>query len=503
MMKEATHKWRNWSAFSLAIVQAALGGCGGSGPSTASAAGASSGGTQGATAGAAKPNIVFILTDDLDVESLASMPKLQAFLVNVGVSFQNSFASNPVCCPSRASMLRGQYSHNHRVWTNGRGNNTCFDDFRSAGHEGSTIATWLQAAGYRTGLIGKYLNRYPATRGGIVEDTHVPAGWDEWFVVFNSDYNSDSYFDYSANDNKKIVKFGKTDADYETDVLTRRAVDFINRAKDSGKPFFLWVATTAPHAPADPAPRHLYSQADKRVPRSPNFNEADLSDKARWYRDSLPLLRPSDITDMEGTYKRRLETLQAVDDQIERVLLALDSNALLGSTYLIFTSDNGYMQGQHRFPSGKDAPYEESIRVPLIVRGPGVPAGLKPAHDVSNIDIAPTIAELAQAQAPSFVDGRSLVPLLSAAPPPLASWRPDVLIEHEPADVNGLPSWFVLRNAREKFIDYPATAEEEYYNLIDDPFEMDSRHRALDPTRRSQMKARLLQLEGCSGATCR
>ena len=493
------------SAFYLAIAQMILGGCAGGGPSTASSSGATSSGTGTTSVAAlgAKPNIVFIVTDDLDVESIASMPKLQAFMVNVGASFQNSFASNPVCCPSRASMLRGQYSHNHRVWTNGRGNNTCFDDFRSTGLESSTVATWLQTAGYRTGLVGKYLNRYPATRAGIVEDTHVPAGWDEWFAVFNSDYNSDSYFNYFANDNKKVVSFGKADADYETDVLTRRAVDFIGRAKDSGKPFFLWIATTAPHAPSDPAPRHIYSQADKRVPRTPSFNEADLSDKPRWYRDNLPLMKPSDITDMEGTYKRRLETLQAVDDQVERVLLALDSSALLGSTYVIFTSDNGYLQGQHRFQSGKDAPYEESIRVPLIVRGPGVPAGLRPVYDVSNIDIAPTLAELGQAQAPSFVDGRSLVSLLSAAPPALASWRQEVLIEHEPADVNGLPSWFALRNSREKFIGYPATGEEEYYNLVDDPFETDSKHRALDPARKAQLKSRLLQLEGCSGASCR
>lgn len=450
----------------------------------------------------AKPNIIFILTDDLDVESASHMPKLKAFVAGVGVTFSNSFASNPVCCPSRATMLRGQYSHNHGIWSNGRGNNTCFDDFRSAGNEASTVATWLKAAGYRTGLIGKYLNRYPAVRSGIPDESYVPPGWDDWFVVYNREFNSDSYFDYFANDNGQRVTFGKSESDYETDVLAGRAVDVIKKNAGAA-PLFLWIATTAPHAPNEPARRHLYAHADKRAPRTPNFNEDDISDKPRWYRDNLPLLKPADITDLDGTYKRRVETMQGVDDLLEKVLLALDAAGQLGNSYVFFTSDNGYMNGNHRFPSGKDAPYEESIRVPLLVRGPGVPAGVTLPHDVSNVDIAPTLADLAQAQAPGFVDGRSLVPLLQAAPTPLSSWRQDVLLEHQPGDPNGLPSWFALRNSREKFVDYQATSEEEYYNLENDPFETESKHRALDSARKSQLKARLSQLAGCAGAACR
>jgi arylsulfatase A-like enzyme len=450
----------------------------------------------------AKPHIVFIVADDLDVESISHMPKLQAFMAGVGVTFSNSFASNPVCCPSRATMLRGQYSHNHGVWTNGRGFNSCFSDFRAAGHESSTVATWLKAAGYRTGLVGKYLNRYPASRGGIVDNTYVAPGWDDWFVVYNSEFNSDSYFDYFANDNGKIVTFGKTQADYETDVLAARAVDFIKASAAGGAPMFLWIATTAPHAPSEPAARHLYAYANKFIPRSPNFNEEDMSDKPRWYRENLPLLRPSDIVDIEGTYKRRLETMGAVDDLIEKVLQALDAAGALGSSYLFFTSDNGYMQGPHRFPSGKDAPYEESIRVPLLVRGPGVARATLP-HDVSNIDLAPTFAELAQVQAPGFVDGRSLVPLLGGSPTPASNWRQDLLLEHEPVDSNGLPSWSAVRNSREIYVDYPAVSEEEYYDLINDPYQLDSKHRALDGARKAQLRARLRQLQECAGASCR
>jgi arylsulfatase A-like enzyme len=202
-------------------------------------------------------------------------------------------------------------------------------------------------------------------------------------------------------------------------------------------------------------------------------------------------------------YKRRVETLQAVDDMLEKLLLALDAAGQLGNTFVFFTSDNGYMSGNHRFPSGKDAPYEESIRIPLYVRGPGVPPGVTLPHDVSNIDVAPTLAELGQAQAPAFVDGRSLAPLLTGAPPSLANWRQDLLLEHEPADPAGLPSWFALRTPGEKYVDYPANAEEEYYDLANDPYENESRHRQLDPARRTQFRNRISQLRTCAGASCR
>lgn len=479
---------------------------GGGGAPAAPAPGARSAFTEGlahAASGQAKPNIVFIVTDDMDMSTLPYMPKLQAFVANVGVSFQNSFVANPVCCPSRATMLRGQYTHNHAIWTNGRGNNTCFDDFRAAGLEASTVATWLQTAGYRTGLIGKYLNRYPANRGPL-DDGYVPQGWDYWFAIFNAEFNSDAYFTYFANDNRTVRTYGRRAEDYSTDVMTGKAVEFINgNAAAGGKPYFLWIATYAPHNDPIPAPRHDNAHADKRAPRTPNFNEEDIGDKPTWYRENLPLLSSREVSDLDSVYRKRLETLQAVDDMVEKVLLALEASGGLGDTYLFFTSDNGYMPGNHRFSNGKDAPYEESIRVPLLVRGPGVPSGVTLPHDVSNIDLAPTFAALGQAQAPAFIDGRSLVPLLSSAPPAVSGWRQDLLFEHEPVDAGGLPSWAALRNSREKFVDYPANAEEEYYDLVADPYETESKHRALDPAKKSQLKARLGQLQGCAGASCR
>jgi arylsulfatase A-like enzyme len=477
--------------------------CGGSGGSQGLQTNDPSASTEGSVRAAstqAKPNIVMIVADDLDMASIAYMPKLQAFMANVGMTFPQSFTVAPVCCPSRATMLRGQYTHNHRVWTNGRGNNTCFDDFRAAGLETSTVATWLRGAGYRTALLGKYLNRYPANRG-VLDDSYVPPSWDYWFAIFNSEYNSDAYFEYFANNNKKLEKYGKKSEEYSTDVLTAKAVEFIKgNAEAGGKPFLLWVATTAPHANPVPAPRHENAHADKRAPRSPNFNEGDLSDKPRWYRDNMPLLSNTDVNDVDWLFRKRLETLQSVDDMVEKVIQALADAGTLGNSYLFFTSDNGFLAGNHRFPSGKEAPYEESIKIPLIVRGPGVAAGVRSALPVANMDLAPTFAELAQAQAPAFVDGRSLVPLFASG---AGSWRQDLLIEHQPVDSGGIPTWFAVHNNREVFVDYQATSEEEYYDLEADPFQLESKHRALDPQRKRELKARISQLQGCAGASCR
>jgi arylsulfatase A-like enzyme len=475
------------------VLAAACGGGGGGGSSSPAAPT----GSPSTPAAASKPNFVLVIADDLDSHSVESMPKLRSLVTERGITFQNSFGANPVCCPARATYLRGQYSHNHGIWTNGRGTTTCADDFRRGGLEASTLVTWLQTAGYRTGMVGKYLNKYP---GGAPDasETYVPPGWDDWYAVF-SPVGSDAYYDYSINENSNVVFYGSRPTDYMTDVLAGKAVDFVRKG---GKPFFLWFSTSAPHAPAIAADRHKFAHADKFIPKRSSFNEEDMSDKPRWYRENLPRMSASDVVSLEGLYKSRLDTLLAVDDAIERILQAVDALGQLQNTYVIFTSDNGFVLGYHRFPGGKDAPYEESIRVPLIVRGPSTPAGARVEHDVINIDLAPTIAELAGASAAGFVDGRSLASLLGASPPPLASWRQDVLSEHEPAG-EGLPAWYMLRARDYKYVDYPTQSEFEYYDLATDPYEEASRHRSLDPARRQQLQTRLNQLTSCRGAGCR
>jgi N-acetylglucosamine-6-sulfatase len=372
-----------------------------------------------------RPNIIFILTDDLDTKEIAFMPKLKSLIIDQGTSFSNFFVTYSLCCPSRSTILRGQYPHNHRVLSNTPPNGS-FIRFHNLGNENSTIATWLRSAGYRTMLTGKYLNGYPTG----VEPTYVPPGWDEWYspAVGNAYGN----YNYSLNENGKLVRYGNAPDDYFTDVLSRKAVDFIRRASREPRPFFMYLATYAPHAPATPAPRHQGLFLNETLPRSPSFNEADMSDKPAWI--GRPPLGPRQIQQLEAHYRKRLQSLQAVDDLIVALVNELQAQGQLARTYIFFMSDNGFHLGEHRLPVGKDTAYEEDIRVPMIVRGPGVPEGRTLPHIGLNNDFAPTWAELAGASAPGFVDGRSLVPLLGANPPAVDGWRQSFLVERHNAE---------------------------------------------------------------------
>jgi arylsulfatase A-like enzyme len=457
-----------------------------------------------ASASRRRPNIVFVLTDDLDSGSLELMPKTLALVGSPGATFLNSFAATPLCCPSRASLLTGQYAHNHGILTNGGGARSCFEDFRDRGSERAALPSWLKAAGYRTGFVGKYLNRYPGA-DAAANDGYVPPGWDDWHATFvprgSENCPSCAYYDYAINDNGEVERHGRREADYITDVETERALGFIRGARAAGgdAPFFLWLAYTAPHSPSIPAPRHQGGYADKRAPRTAAFNEDDIDDKPNWFR-SQPKLSAADIADLDGVYRSRLESLMAVDDAVESIVDALATIGELQDTYIFFTSDNGFLLGQHRFPGGKAAVYEESIRVPLLVRGPGVTAGRRPVEAALNIDLAATFAEIAAATPTDFVDGRSLVPLFSGAAP---AWRKDLLVEFEAANVEGLPSWAGLRDAESIFVDYPAVAEREYYDLVRDPEQLENRYRSLDSARATSLVTRLNQLLDCRGASCR
>ena len=219
--------------------------------------------------GPTHPNIIFILTDDMALRDLEFMPKLKKFLIEEGTTFSNYFVTNSQCCPSRSSILRGQYVHNHGVESNSAG----FRRFYQLGNESSTMATWLKAAGYMTGYMGKYLNGYPTGSS----KTHVPPGWDEWHgAIGGAGYNQ---FDYSLNENGKIVAYGRADADYLTDVISRKTTAFIHQVIDKKKPFFLHLAPFAPHEPAIPAPRHRTLFADAKAPRSASFNAKDVGSK--------------------------------------------------------------------------------------------------------------------------------------------------------------------------------------------------------------------------------
>ena len=448
----------------------------------------------------ARPNVILILTDDLDAKAIAHMPRLRAQLADRGVTFANFFVTTSLCCPSRSSILRGQYVHNHHVYTNQppRGG---FETFRALGHERSTVATWLQAAGYRTVLMGKYLNGYPDRTA----PTYVPPGWEEWYSPSRGGYAN---FNYTMNENGRLVAYGSRPEDYMTDVLARKAADVIRRSGRDGKPFFIYLATYAPHAPATPAPRHANAFTDVTAPRPPSFNEADVSDKPGWVqqREALSAVQ---VARIDEQYRTRLRSLLAVDEMIEAMIDVLRQTGQLDRTYLFFTSDNGFHMGEHRLMPGKNTAFEEDIHVPLLVRGPGVPAGRVVDALVLNIDLAPTFAALARAQTPSFVDGRSLTGWLGAAAPP-GSWRDAFAIEHyneqprnarQARPARQIPEFAGLRMRSLVYVEYE-TGELELYDFTADPYQLNNLAAGASRELIARLSARLAALRACRGQNC-
>lgn len=436
-----------------------------------------------------RPNIIFILADDLDARSIAFMPNLEALIREQGTSFTNYFVNVSLCCPSRSSILRGQYAHNHQVLTN-RSPNGGYKRFRDLGHESSTVAVWLQAAGYRTALIGKYLNGYPDN-----DPTHVPPGWDEWDAVFNGHYIS-----YEINENGRVVAYGTAEEEYETDVLSRKATAFI-RQSAGGPPFFIYLAPYAPHSPSRPARRHRDTFPGVTAPQPPSFNEADVSDKPAWVQ-ALPLFGNSDIVDINARYRERLQSMLAVDEMIKSLIDTLAATHELDSTYIFFSSDNGYHIGEHRRKLTKNSAYDPDIHVPLIVRGPGVPLAQEVNELAINIDLAPTFAELAGATTPDFLDGRSLVPLLHNDPLP-PGWPQAFIVEHwtNPSDNDSIPTFQAVRTNDYLYVEY-ITGERELYDRRADPDELQNLYDTADPALIAAQAATLDALRDCAGTNC-
>ncbi|MDQ3866658.1 MAG: sulfatase-like hydrolase/transferase, partial [Actinomycetota bacterium] len=420
-----------------------------------------------APAAAARPNLVLILTDDQRWDTLAAMPTVERELVARGVTFMNAFAVNPLCCPSRASFLTGRYSHSTGVYDNRapHGGASSFDD-------SSTLATWLASAGYRTAYVGKYLNGY---RYRV-----VPRGWDRWFG-FNG-----GFFDYWLSVDGIATFFGESAESYSTDVLTHEAISFI---ETTGDPFFLVYAPYAPHAPATPAPRH--EGAFARVPawRPPSYDELDVADKPGWLR-GWPRLTDKDQAAGDALRRRQLASLVAVDEGVSAILASLRRSGRLENTVVVFASDNGLLWGEHRQWNWKVSAFEESIRIPLVVRYDALSSGGRRASRlVANIDVAPTLAELAGTAAPG-AEGVSLVPLLSNPPAiPRRLRRRFLLVEHLRGRNHGtaeIPSYCAVRGTRFKYVVY-STREEELYDLAADRFELENRAR--DPGLRSTLFA--------------
>ena len=446
---------------------------------------------KGAQALTAKPNIVFILADDMRYDDLKYMPQTLSVLKAKGMSFENAFVSHALCCPARATIMRGQYAHNTNVWSNSSTTSGGWQAYKANGNEADNVATRLNDAGYRTGLFGKYLNGYEAGT------TIIPPGWDRWFAT----PSSQDYFNYDANDQGTIRHYGTSDSDYKTDVISREANTFISDSASSGNPFFAYVVPKAPHLPATPAPRDVHTYDGVKAPRLPSFNEADVSDKPSWIQQ-MKRLGARKQAQIDTRHENRVETLQALDDLVAGVVNTLNNANAMGNTYIFFTSDNGWHEGEHRIPGEKWRPYEEDIHMPLLVRGPNPQVGSVPEVRAAsttykltlNTDYLPTLMDLAGAQSPPYVDGRSLKPVLKEN---ATTWRNAILLE---AAAHSSPAYYGIRTVasstttKGKYVEYEGT-ERELYDLKADPYELTNTYNATPPS--ADLVSRMQALKSC------
>lgn len=430
------------------------------------------------------PNIILIITDDQDVGSLAHMPRLQETLVRQGLRFDNAFVTTPVCCPSRATMLRGQYAHNHGVRANRQPYGGA-QGFRQGGNEDVTVATLLRDAGYRTVYLGKYLNGY--------DGKWLPRGWDEW----QGQISSATYLGATWNVDGVVIRTG--DDVYLTDDLAERAGQAVSRLRTDTRPLLMVVAPFAPHEPEVPAARHAGRFATLMVPRPPSFDEVDVSDKPAWIQ-ARPRIGASLRATIDASYRKRQEMLLSVDEMVGSLVDSLRAVGELDRTYLVYTSDNGFHLGEHRLPPRKNTAYEEAMRVPLLVRGPGVPAGSSSDALVLNNDLAPTLATIAGVDVPSFMDGSSLAGLLRSGG--TASFPRTGFLIHEGWQNDGSRlGWTALRTARYKYVEWTDGAR-ELYDLQSDPFELQSIHATAPAALLQSLGARLTALKSCQGRAC-
>lgn len=451
---------------------------------------------QGSADAETRPNIILIITDDQRYDMLSYMPKLGDALVNKGTLFNNAVVTTPLCCPSRASILTGQYAHNHGVEQNDR---TFADEFKT--RDANTLATWLKEGGYRTGLIGKYLNGY---RFG-----YIPPGWDNFEVFVKKRYYNYSLTNFKNDINGPRVTYGSNDQDYATDVVFKKAIEFVlGPDQGSEQPFFLMLTPNAPHKPATPARRHQDVFKDIPPHRPPSFNEPDMSDKAFWARSLWSKARKpmgkKKIQRIDRLRQNMLESLLAVDEGIENLVRALGEKGKIDNTVIIFLGgDNGYHLGEHRL-TDKRSPYEESIRTSLVVFDGRNPVKRISNAVVANVDLAPTILELAGLKPQDKVDGKSFVSIVRGSEQPIRKY---ILLQHFYKTItSGSTPFLAVRSDHSIYIRWRGWIRdgEEYYDLNKDPYQLDNA--IANPANQAEieeMRAALEGLRNCAGETCK
>ncbi|HEY8002288.1 MAG TPA: sulfatase [Solirubrobacterales bacterium] len=501
-----------------------------------------------------RPNILVVMTDDMAASDVPLMPHVQKLLARKGTTFADAIDSFPLCCPARATFITGQYAHNHGV----KGNFAPYGWYGMKDRK-NILPAWLDDAGYRTALIGKWLNGYGA------RDAHgeIPNGFDIWRGLL--DVSAYDYSNFVMNVDgtlrawgdkdfaRKLVEFAIVEVDdepdsiasifakleelfgprpysywgaptteaYSPDVTGKITEKLVKAEGTKKKPFFIWWAPAAPHREdvattlmgrpgpdPRPAPRYEEASTGYTLPRPPSFNEADTTDKSANFQAKTPSLTDAQIAQLQLDYEGRAGSMLAVDDHVATLVKTLRETGQLKNTMIVFLSDNGWLQGEHRIPGDKFLPYEESLRVPLIIRGPGVPKDQTVHGQVSNIDFAPTLVDAADAKPGRKMDGVSLLPTIAKP-----NRRPDRALEiealaplfSEPAiPVNAWDRPYTgVRTDRYTYVVWTETGEKELYDRDSDPYELDNV--AGDPAFakvEAELAAKLVKLADCRGRAC-
>ncbi len=444
-------------------------------------------------------NVVLLLADDLDWPLFDDVPRLSEFM-DQGTTLTNFVVTESLCCPSRSSIMRGQYVHNHKVISNIPQTGGGWQTFYDLGRQKDCLPVWLSEAGITTSHFGKYLNGFPSRKQ---KPTYTPPGWAN-FVSTTRGKVAYTGYNYTLNTNGTLQKYGDQPTDFLEDVLTAKTNEWLETATD---PFYLEFSSYLPHSPAPAAPRFTGTRAGSQAPRLPNYNAFGIYEPA-WLK-SQPKLGPKQQSNLDLLWTRRLESAESMADSFHAIMAQLETTGHLDDTLVIITSDNGYHVGSHRIPSGKHTPYREDSVVPAIFIGPGIAKGVTIDAMTSTIDLAPTIAAIQGAATPTWLDGRNLMPLL--LDPENAPWRTAVLTENmapttpDDPDYSGFeaPKYDAVRTQDYLYVDYGRKQGAALYNLQTDPYEIHNVIRSTDQTIVRQLAAQAKALARCSGESCR
>ena len=449
-----------------------------------------------------RANIVFINLDDADVDLLDEwainrfFPNIKRLIQDSGQRFTNLHSVAPLCGPSRGSLFRGQYLHNTGIEKNALG----WKIFYDRGYTDSEIGMWMRDAGYETALVGKYCHEeYPAASRDL---RYVPPGWDHFHASLGG-----RYFNLNRFIDGRLSKTGRQW--YRTD-LENMSVKEIIEKRDRQKPLFLYLAPFAPHKNAKPvelgmvAPRHEEAFSDEDIPNAPDFNEKDVSDKTPQFA-ALPLATEQNIEAARQFYRNRIRSMLAVDELVADLFKTLQDQNLLENTYVFLSSDNGFQLLHHR-SRGKKDPFDRTTRVQLLVTGPGVAKAKTYNHLLGHIDFTPTFLDIAGVPAPHFVDGKSFLTLLKDPDAVAANeWRDALLIENvEGKNFQGNLldlEYVALRRYSDIYVEW-ANGDREYYDLAQDPYQLENKWPSVAPDEREKLAAELRSLSDCAGPSC-